>query len=128
MRETLPFCLFGDMREREAALHIEQVKKQTLKANQPVVFGVFGPWCLNKECDDLPMLECWVDKEGDDTLVLHSHFFSYHKDGAKCGKDCLAIDAMCSSPDLAPGKYTIKHGDKTYPLQIPSSLKQPCLN
>jgi hypothetical protein len=126
-RETLPFCLFSDMREREAAQLIEKVKKQTLKANQPVVFGIFGPWCLNKECDDLPLLECWVDKEGDDTLVLHTHFFSYHKDGATCSKDCLALDTMCSSPDLAPGKYTIKHGDKTYPLQIPSVLKKPCL-
>jgi nucleoid-associated protein YgaU len=129
MRETLPFCLFSGIPEREAALHIEQVKKQTLKADQPVVFGVFGPWCINKECDALPMIECWVDKEGEDTLVLHTHFFSFHKDGsAPCTKDCLAIDTMCSSPDLKPGKYTIKHGDKTYPLQIPSVVKKPCLN
>ncbi|HKP55523.1 MAG TPA: hypothetical protein VJV78_02315 [Polyangiales bacterium] len=129
LRETLPFCLFSEIREREAAMTIEKVKKQSLKADQPVVFGVFGPWCVNKECDDLPMLECWVDKEGEDTLVLHTHYFSWHKkDSAPCKKDCLPIDAMCSSPDLKAGRYTIKHGDKTYPLHIPSVLKDPCMS
>jgi hypothetical protein len=29
---------------------------------------------------------------------------------------------------LKAGKYTVRHGDKTYKLQIPSRMKDPCFS
>ena len=128
MKDTLPVCAFSSTDERVKALYIEdaKTKKQTLAEDDKVTFGVFGPWCLYKECDDLPLLECWVDRESEDTLVLHTHFFSFHRDGATCTKDCMKIDASCDTPNLPRGKYYVRHGDKTATIQIPSVLKKPC--
>jgi hypothetical protein len=124
--DTLPICVFADHDAREAALHIELAKKkQSLKADSTVVFGVYPQRCLNIDCDARPNLQCWVELEGD-TLHVHSRFFSFHKDGSTCTKDCLEVDSSCETPELKAGKYTVQHGDKTYTLQIPSVVKQPC--
>lgn len=128
MKDETKFCVFANKLERETSMLIDKVKKQTLQADMPVTFGAFGPWCLNKECDALPNLQCWVEVEADNTLVLSTRFSSFHKEGSTCTKGCLPIDASCDTPALAKGTYTIKHGDKTYKLQIPSTVKQPCLN
>jgi hypothetical protein len=126
MRDTLPFCAFSSRAEREKAPLIERVKKQRLKANAPVVFGVFGPGCLNAACDERPTLQCWTEREGND-LIVHTRYSSLHKDGASCTEDCLELDVSCETPALEPGTYTVRHGDETRQLQIPSVLRAPCL-
>lgn len=125
LQDTLPICAFSSNAERNSALLIQQVKKQTFTADSTVVFGAYGPGCLNKECDARPNLQCWLELEGD-TIHVHTKYFSFHKDGSSCTKDCLEVDASCETPVLKAGKYTIKHGDKTYGLQIPSVVKKPC--
>jgi hypothetical protein len=125
LEDKLPICVFPNEVEREKAMLIEKVKKQTLTANSPVVFGVFGPWCLNELCDIRPTLQCWTEREAD-TLTVHTRFHSFHKDGTTCTKDCLEIDATCQTPALEPGTYTIRHGDNAYKLKIPSTVRAPC--
>jgi hypothetical protein len=127
LEDSVPLCVFADNRERAAARSIELVKKQTLREDAPVTFGVFGPGCLNKACDDKPLLQCWADREGD-TITVHSRYSSLHKDSSTCTKDCVPVGASCDSPALAAGKYTVQYGDKTYKLQIPSLVRKPCLN
>jgi hypothetical protein len=61
-------------------------------------------------------------------LIVHTRYFSFHKDGSSCTKDCLEVDSSCETPELPAGTYTVRHGDKTYKLQIPGVLRQPCLN
>lgn len=126
LEDTMPLCIFANHVARDNAQLIELVKPQKLEANVHLVFGVFGPWCLNKDCDEYPTLQCWMDSEGD-TLTLHTRFYSFHKDTSKCTMDCLEIDASCETPLLAPGKYKIRHGKKTYTLRIPSTMQSPCL-
>lgn len=128
IRDALPLCVFANQEERNKAQFIKDVHKQVLPANSKVLFGVFGPGCLNEACDALPMLQCWVEQEGN-TLTVSSRFFSFHHDdGSVCDSDCLEVDASCETPVLKPGKYTVRHGDKTYGLQIPSTLKDPCFS
>jgi hypothetical protein len=127
LQDSVPLCVFSDYKERDKALFIEQVKKQTLRANATLTFGVFANGCLNKACDDKSMLQCWIEREGD-TLIAHSRFASFHKDGSACTKDCLEVDAACETPALAPGKYTVRYGDKSFKLQIPSVVRSPCFN
>lgn len=125
LQDTLPLCVFENQLEREQAKFLDQVKPQKLKANQPVTFGAFGPYCINPECDDLPTLQCVVDREGD-TLKVRARYIGYHKDGTSCSEDCREVIAGCDTPSLEPGKYTVQYGDNTYTLKIPSTLKEPC--
>ena len=92
-----------------------------------LVFGVYGPHCLNEACDERANLQCWVEREGTNTLVAHARFSSLHKDGASCTQDCMELDMACETEELAPGKYSVRYGDKTYPLTIPGTLRDPCL-
>jgi hypothetical protein len=125
LQDTLPLCVFENALERDKAKFVDQAKKQQLKANQPVVFGAFGPYCINPECDDLPTLQCLVDREGS-TLKVQARYIGYHKDGASCSDDCKEVIAGCATPSLEPGKYTIQYGDNSYTLKIPSTLRSPC--
>jgi hypothetical protein len=127
LRDALPLCVFSSQEEREKAPFIQDVHKQVLSANTKVVFGVFGPGCLNEACDARPMLQCWAEQDGH-TLIVNSRFFSFHNDGSSCDSDCLEVDSSCDTPVLKPGKYTVRHGDKTYKLQIPSTLNDPCFS
>jgi hypothetical protein len=125
LQDTLPLCVFSNAQERENAKVVEQAKKQQLKANQSVVFGAFGPYCINPQCDDLPTLQCSVKRDGS-TLTVRANYIGYHKDGTTCSEDCGEVIAGCETPSLEPGKYTIQYGDNSYALKIPSTLKSPC--
>jgi hypothetical protein len=127
LKDTLPICVFPSMAERVKAPFLKDVKPQKLVANSKVTFGVFGPGCLNEACDDRPTLQCWTEQEGPHTIVVKTRFSSFHKDGAQCTEDCMDLDTACDSQtELAPGKYTVRHGDKTYKLQIPGVVRDPC--
>jgi hypothetical protein len=128
LKDTLPICVFQNQIEREKAPFLKDVKPQKLSANSKVTFGVFGPGCLSDACDDRPMLQCWTERgEGDNTIVVKTRFFSFHKDGAQCTENCMDLDTACDTEmELKPGKYTVRHGDKTYKLQVPGLVKDPC--
>jgi hypothetical protein len=80
---------------------------------------------LNKACDDVPLLQCWVELDGS-TLTVHSRFASVHKDDSTCTHDCLETDSACETPSLAPGKYLIRYGVKQFELRVPSVVRTPC--
>jgi hypothetical protein len=127
LQDTLPLCVFSDVLEREKAKFLNQVTKQNLKADHSVVFGAYGPYCINPACDDLPSLQCAVDREGQ-TLTVQARYIGYHKDGATCTEGCAEVTAGCSTPNLEPGKYTVKYGEHTFALQIPSVMRKPCFD
>jgi hypothetical protein len=126
LKDTLPICVFPNMAEREKAPLLKDVKPQKLSANTKLTFGVYGPGCLSEACDDRPMLQCWTEQDGD-TIVVKTRFFSFHKDGAQCTENCMELDTACDTQiELKPGKHTVRHGDKTYKLQVPSLVRDPC--
>jgi hypothetical protein len=127
LKDTLPLCVFPNMEERIKAPFLKDVKPQKLTANSKLTFGVFGPGCLNEACDDRPTLQCWTEQEEPNTIVVKTRFSSFHKDGAECTENCLDLDTACDSQtELKPGKYTVRHGDKTYKLQVPGVVRDPC--
>ncbi|MET0386999.1 MAG: hypothetical protein ABW321_13620 [Polyangiales bacterium] len=128
-QDEVPLCVFSSYTEHEKAKLIEQVSPQKLVAKEPAFVGAYAPGCVNEQCDDLPSLQCWVDRgEDEHTLVVHSKYVRYHKDGSTCGDNCRTVTAACPTPALAAGKYTIKHGSQTFSLKIPSQLKDPCFH
>ena len=124
--DEVPLCVFGSQQKRAEADFLHQVKKQKLVADTEIVFGAFGPGCMNEACDARPTLQCWVDREGTDVLVVHTRFYAEHKDGSVCTEDCKPVIAGCATEPLKAGKYTVKYGDKAFPLRIPSVVAKPC--
>ena len=122
---TLPLCVFADASARESAKTIAEVKKQLLRGDRPVVFGVYSPKCVDPKCDELSTLQCSVERSGN-TLRLQTKYRGFHKDGATCQGDCRHATAGCESPVLEPGEYTLEYGGTTVPLKIPSALNMPC--
>lgn len=125
VQNTLPLCVFADEREREQIKAVAQVKKQVLRADRPVVFGVFAPGCIQPECEELAVLRCSVERSGN-TLRLQTSYRGFHKDGTTCRDQCRDATAGCASPVLEPGEYTLEYGGTQIPLKIPSALNMPC--
>lgn len=126
LNDEVPLCFFSSYEERGKAPEVTQVKKQSLKANAVVVLGAFGPWCMNEACDEGPSLQCWIDREGDDTFVVHTRLHTEHKQDSRCTKECPIIAADCETPELAPGTYTFKYGSESRTVKIPSVQRTPC--
>jgi len=125
MQDTLPICVYASFDEREKSPPFPKAKPQKLEANAPLVFGVFPPWCVHPACDRRNMLQCWTQRDGT-TLTVHTRYAGDRKDGAACREDCLDVDAACETPPLEPGAYTVRHGDKTYAVKVPSVVRAPC--
>ena len=124
--DQVPICVFTGFAAQFEAKFLKDAKKQVLKAGEPVVIGPYGPWCVHETCDDLPSLQCNVEREGN-TLVVHSHYWGFHKNGAACTTEtCRPVNAGCETPPLEAGKYTIQHGEQSFKLKIPSVLRSPC--
>jgi hypothetical protein len=121
-----PLCVFADHIERGNALFLQDVREQTLSADSTVVFGTFAPGCQNEVCDSPPTLQCWVDGEEPNTLVVHSRLFFEHKRGTVCTKDCHPVLAGCETGVLKAGTYTVKYGGRTFGLRVPSVIRDPC--
>jgi hypothetical protein len=124
--DLVPFCVFESYGAQFDAKFLKDAKKQTLKADAPVVIGPYGPWCVHESCDDLPSLQCSAKLEANNTIVVKSHYWALHKNGAACKETCRPVSAGCETPPLPAGKYTIQHGNESYKLKIPSVLRSPC--
>jgi hypothetical protein len=126
LEDAVPLCVFADHGERAKAPALQDVRKQTLRANSTLVFGTFSPMCLNELCDEIPTQQCWVDTEQPHILVVHSRLSFKHKRGTTCTKDCQSIIAGCETDALKAGKYTVKYGARTFSLLVPSIVRAPC--
>jgi hypothetical protein len=118
-------CAVATYGEAYRARSIDKMHEQTLRAGSPFVFEAYSPACVNEACDQLPTLQCTVQREAM-TLVVHTHYDAYHKDGTSCRDACRPFFASCETPELEAGKYSVRYGAKTYELKIPSSLRSPC--
>jgi hypothetical protein len=126
LEDEVPLCVFADHGERAKAPFLADVRKQTLHASSSVVFGAFAPGCQNEACDAVPTLQCWVDTEKPNTLVVHSRLSSKHKRGTLCTKDCRPVLAGCETEVLNAGKYIVKYGGRSFSLRVPSVMRAPC--
>ena len=127
LQDTLPLCVFPNLTARAQAKTPADVKPSKLAAHASITFGAFGPSCIHESCDQLPTLQCYVEQDGMN-LVVHTQYSGYHKDGSTCTQDCRDVSASCDTEVLKAGTYTVKHGEKQYKLQLPSTPKAPCFD
>ena len=128
LEDEVPLCVFSDHTERGNTLFLQDVREQTLSADSRVVFGTFGIGVPERGMRLRPATQqCWVDSEEPSTLVVHSRLSFEHKRGTVCTKDCHPVVAGCETDVLKAGTYTVKYGDLTFSLRVPSVLRDPCL-
>lgn len=122
-----PLCVFESYQERSKVLFPQLAKKQKLAANKRVVFAVFAPDCMNGLCYMPPSIQCWVEEEGNNVIKVESRFWTDQKVGSTCTDNCVPTIAECVTSELKPGKYTVRYGEESYTLRIPSVMESPCL-
>jgi len=125
-KEDVPLCLFGSDDVRLKTLFLKDVGKQTLRPRTELYFGVFAPGCASEECISRPTLQCWVEREGD-VLVVFSRYSGEQRRERVCTSQCEPVIAGCPVPELAPGSYTVRYGERTMKFKLPSVLRSPCL-
>jgi hypothetical protein len=95
-------------------------------ADQSVNVAVVFAGCLSSSCDVDRTASCSVQAAGADLRVTSEG--SFRTTGAStCTTDCGYLIARCTTPALAAGSYTFRHGDLSLPIQIPSSGPPPCV-
>ena len=76
-------------------------------------------------CGDNLETGCSIEVQGDELIV--ETIFNYEESRRPCDLACGLLNAKCQTPDPVPaGSYTIRYGDRTAMLEIPSSGEVPC--
>ena len=83
--------------------------------------GVQFPPCLSSTCDQVLGTSCTVAVSGNEISVTSNGTYESPVYGS-CSSDCRALLAECKSEEpLAPGDYTLVHGDNRADLTLPVS-------
>jgi len=99
--------------------------RMAVKANQAVFAIVDATRCVSSSCSRNQKHACKVELSGSELRVTsHAHYEV--SEGGPCTEDCWAVNASCRTPKLKPGTYTVRHGDKSFPITVPGSLAQAC--
>jgi hypothetical protein len=77
------------------------------------------PTCLSSTCDHVLGTSCTVAVSEDEITITSNGAFESPVHGA-CSVDCRPLIASCSSDEpLAPGDYTLVHGEDSAELALP---------
>lgn len=126
-KDLVPLCVFPSDEARIQAPFLKDVKKQSLRPGSTLVFGAFAPGCASEECITRPTLQCWAELDGEQ-IVVHSRYSGEQAVGRVCTDKCEPVTAGCPLPELRAGTYTVRYGDRTMALKIPSTLRSPCVS
>ena len=76
-------------------------------------------------CGDNLEMGCTVELDGDELIVEST--FTYEESRQPCDLACQFISSNCQTSDPVPaGSYTIRYGDRTATLEVPSEGEAPC--
>lgn len=126
-RNDVPLCVFPDYEQLDKVEFLKDAPKATtFRANERVLFSVFGPGCASRACIRRPTLQCWAEVEGND-IKLESRYSGEQRVGAKCKTDCEVVQADCETLSLPPGTYTLHYAGKKTKLKLPGSLRPACI-
>lgn len=126
-RNDVPLCVFPDYEQLDKVEFFRDAPKATtFRANERVLFSVFGPGCASQACIRRPTLQCWAEVEGND-IKLESRYSGEQRVGAKCKTDCEVVQADCETLSLPPGTYTIHYAGKKTKLKLPGTLRPACI-
>jgi len=68
---------------------------------------------------------CDARLDGDE-IVVHSEGH-WSDSNETCIAVCASLEAECVLEDVAPGEYTVRHGEESWPLVLPSEIEGECL-
>jgi hypothetical protein len=97
-----------------------------IEADQPFFVSVFSPGCFSSSCSTLESATCQVTLDGQDLRI--SSFIEVRDTSARagaCTDDCHSYTARCEAPALPEGEFTVRLGDESLPLTVPTD-EPPC--
>lgn len=125
--DELPICVFADAAAQLRATSVEHITKQTLRAKAKLTLGMYPDWCVNEACDQVPSLQCSVERVGA-SLIVHSKYWGDRRLGSSCEEMvCRPVAASCETPELEAGVYRLVYGSNSLELRLPGRLRNPCL-
>ena len=126
-QNDVPLCVFPDYEQLDKVEFLRDAPKATtFRANERVLFSVFGTGCASRACIRRPTLQCWAEVEGND-IKLESRYSGEQRVGAKCKTDCEVVQADCETLSLPPGTYTLHYAGKKTKLKLPGTLRPACI-
>lgn len=69
---------------------------------------------------------CTVTRHRDELRVHSVHAYDPPDPHQGCIALCGTVRATCVSEPLPSGEYTIRHGDRSYPLAVPAAAERSC--
>lgn len=92
----------------------------SLSADAALSFTVALVDCLSSSCSRNARANCNVEVQGTIlTITSSAEWETASGDDIACTADCLTLSGGCTTPVLAAGTYTVKHGDKAVDVTIP---------
>lgn len=83
--------------------------------------------CLSLACSTKRESRCAVKREGNKLVVSSELSWRAPSDiGARCPRECEALEATCESEALEPGVYEVHLGGKVEALTVPSQRDVAC--
>jgi hypothetical protein len=111
----LPALLCDDTKRTEIVDDGDICVRSTSRGDLDV--RVEFPTCLSGSCDKVVSTSCSFELTGTELLVHSRAVIDSH--GGECTLDCRVINAACTLSDVAPGEYTVIHGDDREIVTLP---------
>ena len=98
---------------------------QAFVTDQPITVTVSTEDCISV-CVQDEVATCSVSLAGTTLTVRSELSYDEPPEGEGCIALCGSLTAVCESPPLPMGDYTIAHGDDRRSLAVPSTDVPPC--
>jgi hypothetical protein len=114
----------GDEKKEPVIETVEHVDVGTAcvsgSADQPHEVKVEFNICLSSSCDELASASCTVEQSGTELKVSGKATVRSDRgpDGI-CSTDCIRPGAVCKTPALAAGTYTLSYAGKQTEVTVP---------
>lgn len=85
-----------------------------------IAIEVRAPECMSSSCSRDPHATCEATVQGERiTITSEIHWEEKHGGLKGCTLDCGIAAADCTLDDVAPGTYTVVHGEEEIELVVP---------
>lgn len=97
-----------------------------LEADAPLHVAVIHSDCLPRRCTRRAKAHCKLTVSGEQVTLSSSFEWEEPMDEVECSLLCDRPFATCDSEPLPEGHYTLRHGSRTIPLEVPGPAKADC--
>jgi hypothetical protein len=116
-------CISSDQSALNA---FNETPAQRVASNSVVFVGIASP-CMSGSCDRNASGTCQVQLDGQQISVTSEFEWETNRGSDQCTADCQRTLAICATPPLPSGHYTVQHGVVMLSLNVPGVVTVPCV-